>query len=108
MGEHRLNSPIDAADYRIDDTDGMWFLLKERQTNLAKIDAHQIVVNTSVWGRLDSVGEVLRSPAVFELFDLSGVVEIPAIFAGEVAEKIELYGASRADDVAGVIEAQVR
>jgi hypothetical protein len=108
MGEHRLHSLIIAADYRVDDTDGMWFLRKHRQPNLAKVDARQIVVNTSVWGRLDSVGEVLRSPAVFELFDISGVVDVPAIFAGEVAEKIELYGASRADDVAGVIEAQVR
>jgi hypothetical protein len=104
MGEHRLHSLINAADHRIEDTDGMWSLLKERQTNLAKIDAHRIVVNTSAWGRLDSVGEVPRSPAVFEWFDISGVEEIPAIFAGE----IEFYGASRDDDVAGVIEAQVR
>jgi len=114
MGEHRLHSLIIAADYRVDDIDRMWSLLKQRQTNLAEIDAHHVVVYTSMWGpnRVlvtigvrgpDSVGEVLRSPAVFELFDISGVEEIPAIFAGEVVEKIELSGASRDDDVAGVI-----
>ena len=42
-------------------------------------------------------------PAVFELFDVSGVDDIPAIFAGEVVEKIDLYEPSPDDAVARVI-----
>ena len=51
----------------------------------------------------NSVRELLRSPAVFELFDIAGVDEIPAVFAGEVVEQIDLYEPSRDDVVAGVI-----
>jgi hypothetical protein len=114
MGEYRLHSLIIAADYRVDDVDKMLALLAQRQSKLAEIDAHHVVIYTSMWGpnrvlvtigvrRPNSIGEVLRSPAIFELFDISGVDEIPAIFVGEVVEKIDVYGASRDDAVAGVI-----
>jgi hypothetical protein len=83
MGEHRLHSRISAADYRVDGTDRMWSPFKERQTNLAEMDAHHVVVHTSMWGP-NSGGQVPRSSAMFELFDVSGVEEIPAVFAGEV------------------------
>ena len=86
MGEHRMHSRIIAADNRVDGTDRMWSLLKERQTNLAEMDAHPVVVYTSIWGP-NSVGEVPRSPAMFELFDVSGVEEIPGVFAGEFVGK---------------------
>src|SRR6476660_5630860 len=108
MSEYRLHSLILAADYRVDDVEEMWALLKERQSHLADIEAHQVVVYISMWEprrvlvtigvHANSVRELLRSPAVFELFDIAGVNEIPAVFAGEVVEKIDLYEPSR-DDV---------
>ena len=50
-----------------------------------------------------SVPELLRSPAIFEWFDAAGIDDIPAIFAGEVVEKIDFYEPSPEDVVAGVI-----
>jgi hypothetical protein len=114
MGEYRLHSLILAADYRVDDVELMWSSIKARQSHLADMAAHHVVVYTSIWepGRVlvtigvrqpNSVREVLRSPAIFELFDISGVDDIPAIFAGEVVEKIDLYEPTPDDVVAGII-----
>jgi hypothetical protein len=114
MGEYKLHSLILAADYRVDDAERMWSSIKARESHLADIAAHHVVVYKSIWepGRVfvtigvrhpNSVREVLRSPAIFELFDVSGVDDIPAIFAGEVVEKIDLYEPSPDDVVAGVI-----
>jgi len=114
MSEYRLHSLILAADYPVDDVDEMWAQLNERQSHLAEIDAHHVVVYSAMWGPsrvlvtigvrcANSIREILRSPAVFELFDISGVDEIPAVFAGEVVEKIDLYEPSLDDAVAGVI-----
>ncbi len=102
MAEYHLHSLILAADYRVDDPDSMWNALKDRQQSLANIDAHHVVLYKSIWepGRIlvtigvahpNSVRDILRSPAVFDLFDIAGVTDIPAIFAGEVVEKIDLY-----------------
>ncbi|MDR3661528.1 MAG: fatty-acid--CoA ligase [Mycobacterium sp.] len=115
MSEHPLHSLILAADYRVDDVETMWAQLKTHQSTLAAISAHHVVVYSSIWepGRVlatvgihnpHSVREVLRSPAIFEFFDASGVDDIPAIFAGEVVEKIDLFEPS-ADDapVASVV-----
>ena len=117
MGEYHLHSLILAADYRVADPESMWNSLKGRQQSLANIDAHHVVLYTSIWepGRIlvtigvshpNSVREVLRSPAIFDLFDISGVDDIPAIFAGEVVEKIDLFGRAPGEDenaVAAVI-----
>ena len=76
--------------------------------------AHHVVIYKSIWepGRVlvtigirhsNSVRDVLRSPAIFELFDVSGVDDIPAIFAGEVVEKIDLAEPSPDEAVPGVI-----
>jgi hypothetical protein len=76
--------------------------------------AHHMVVYKSIWepGRVfvtigvrhhNSVRDVLRSPAIFELFDDAGVDDIPALFAGEVVEKIDLHEPSPDDAVAHVI-----
>ncbi|MHA3021441.1 fatty-acid--CoA ligase [Mycobacterium sp. BMJ-28] len=117
MGEYHLHSLILAADYRVADPESMWDSLKGRQQSLANIDAHHVVLYKSIWepGRIlvtigishpNSVREVLRSPAIFDLFDISGVDDIPAVFAGEVVEKIDLYEPDPDDadeSVAGVI-----
>lgn len=114
MSEYRGHSLILAAEYPVDDVDRMWRLLRDREPQLADIDAHHVVVYTSMWGRRrimvtigirnpESVDEVLRSPAVFDLFDISGVDEIPAIFAGQIVEKIDLGELARHDGVPGVV-----
>jgi len=114
MSEYELHSLILAADYRVDDPEAMWAGLKSRNSHLADIAAHHVVLYTSVWepGRVlitvgirhpNSVREVLRSPAIFELFDISGVNDIPAIFAGEVIEKIDLDQPGPEDAIAAVI-----
>ncbi|WP_418001732.1 fatty-acid--CoA ligase [Mycobacterium sp. PDNC021] len=101
MSEQPLHSLILAADYRVDDVEAMWERLKSHRSILTDLSAHHVVVYSSLWepGRVlatvgihnaNSVREVLRSPAIFEFFDASGVDDIPAIFAGEVVEKIDL------------------
>lgn len=115
MSEYELHSLILAADYRVEDVESMWSGLKSRKAHLADIAAHHVVLYSSIWepGRVlitigihqpNSVREVLRSPAIFELFDASGVDYIPAIFAGEVVEKIDLYQPTSDDNtIAAVI-----
>lgn len=112
MGDQELHSLVLASDYRVDDVDRMWSLLQERRGILADIGAHHIVVYTSIHepGRILttvgihhrlSVADVIRSPAVFEWFDMAGVSDLPAIFAGEIVEKIGLQPSVGV--VAGVI-----
>jgi hypothetical protein len=114
MGEHKLHSLILAADFSVDDVESMWSSITARQAHLADMAAHHVVVYKSIWepGRVlvtigvrhsNSVRDVLRSPAIFELFDVSGVDDIPAIFAGEVVEKIDLHEPVSDDAVAAVI-----
>lgn len=114
MSEDRRHSLVLASDYRVDDAEAMWSLIKERQPQLAGIGAHHVVVYSSIWepGRVlvtigirqrRSVPELLRSPGVLEWFDIAGVEDIPAIFAGEVLEKIDLYESDSTDAPAGVI-----
>jgi hypothetical protein len=114
MSEYELHSLILAADYRVDDVTTLWSRLKSRHSHLSDVAAHHVVLYTSIWepGRVlitigirqpNSLREVLRSPALFELFDISGVDDIPAIFAGEVVEKIDLGEPSPDDTVASVI-----
>ncbi|MUL62854.1 fatty-acid--CoA ligase [Mycobacterium sp. CBMA 234] len=115
MSEHPLHSLILAADYRVADVEGMWAQLQARRPQLADIAAHHVVVYSSLWepGRVlvtvgihhpQSVSEVMRSPAIFEFFDASGVEDIPAVFAGEVVEKIDLAESSAGENgVASVI-----
>jgi hypothetical protein len=78
MGEHRLQSLIIAADNRS--------LLKEREANLAKVDAHHEVVPTTMCGSPSPVGQVMQSPAVLDSVDISGVDEILANFFGMAVE----------------------
>lgn len=115
MGEYRLHSLIIAAEYAVDDVDEVVSRLRDRESDFAEIDAHHLVIYTSMWGpnrilvtvgirrdiqHHESVTDVLRSPAVFDIF--SDVDEIPAIFAGRIFEKIDMAGGAACDDRAGV------
>lgn len=109
--EHSL---VLSLDYRVDDVERTWSLIKDQHSPLATLGAQHVVLYTSVAEpdrvlvtvgirHRASVTELLRSPAVFEWFDRSGVSDLPAVFAGEVLEKINLVE-SEADAVAaGVI-----
>jgi hypothetical protein len=50
-----------------------------------------------------SLRGLLRSPEIFEWFNISGADDIPPIFGGEVVEKIDLYPPSPDDHVGRVI-----
>jgi hypothetical protein len=96
-----LYSLVLASDYRVDDIDRMWSSIKDHRAELAGLGAHHVVVYVGV-GEPDrvlvtmgirhrrSIEELLRSPVMFEWFDMAGVNDIPAIFAGTVVEKIAL------------------
>ena len=88
-----------SLDYRVDDVQRTWSLIKDSHSPLASLGAHHVVLYTSTLEpdrvlvtvgirHRASIEELLRSPAVFQWFDRSGVNDIPAIFAGEVLEKI--------------------
>jgi hypothetical protein len=114
MGEDDLHSLILACDFRVEDVERMWEWLSRRRDNLASIGAHHVVVYTSIWepGRVlvtigirhaRSVRDILRSPALFEWFDIAGLDDIPPIFGGEVVEKIDLYEPSPEDHVGRIV-----
>lgn len=95
------HSFILACDFRVDDVNGMWGWLQKHRRGLASIGARHVVVYESIWEPrrvLVTIGirqshlirDVLRSSAIFELFDNSGADDIPPIFGGEVIEKIYL------------------
>jgi hypothetical protein len=114
MSEYDLHSLILACDFRVDDVDNMWKWLKKHRDGLAAIGAHHVVLYTSIWEprrvlvtigirQAKSIREVLRSPAIFEWFNVSGADDIPPIFGGEVVEKIDLYEPSPEEHVGRVI-----
>src|ERR1700736_1468654 len=103
VAEFVRHSVVLASDYRVPSVDEMWLSLKGRRDDFAGIGAHHVVVYASVWesGRVlvtigvhnrDLLPELLRSPVIFEWFDVAGVDDIPAVFAGEVVEKLDLGG----------------
>ena len=107
------HSLVLAVDYRVDDVDRTWSLIRDSHSPLVGLGAHHVVLYTSILEAnrvLVTIGirhgapitELLRSPAVFEWFDRAGVNDIPAIFAGAVREKIDLVSPA-SDAVSGVI-----
>ena len=113
MSESEPYSLVLASDYRVDDPEQMWSLIEKRRSHLESVGAHHVVLYVSLWelGRVlvtigirhrRSIAELLRSPAIFEWFDIAGVDDIPAIFAGEVLEKINLQSSSLGE-IGGVV-----
>lgn len=114
MGEYDLHSFILACDFRVDDVDRMWVWLKKHRDGLSAIGAHHVVLYESIWEprrvlvtigirHSHSIREVLRSPAIFEWFDISGADDIPPIFGGEVVEKIDLGPPTPEDHIGRVV-----
>jgi hypothetical protein len=99
------HSLVLASDYRVPNPERVWRLLERRQDGLANLGAHHVLVYTSTTdpGRVlvliaihtrETVMELLRSRLFFEWFDAVGVEDIPAVFAGELVERLELSGES--------------
>jgi hypothetical protein len=114
MSEYDLHSLILACDFRVDDVDRMWKWLQKHRDGLASIGAHHVVLYTSIWEprrvlvtigirNARSIRDVLRSPAIFEWFSISGADDIPPIFGGEVVEKIDLRAPTPKEHVGRVV-----
>jgi hypothetical protein len=99
------HSLVLASDYRVPDPDQVWQLLERRQESLAGLGAHHVLVyaSTTEPGRVlvllaiharEPVLELLRSRVIFDWFDAVGVEDIPAVFAGEAVERLDVTAGS--------------
>lgn len=106
------HSLVLSSDYRVPDPTRVFPLLQSRQGALADMGAHHVLVYTSTSDpervmvliaihTKETVIELLRSRVFFDWFDAVGVDDIPALFAGEVIERLDLsdLGASAAPAV---------
>lgn len=89
------------TDYRVPDPARVWPLLRRHRDSLAHLGASHVLVYTSSVdpGRVlalmsiraaQPVTDLLRDEAFMAWFDAVGVDDIPAVFAGSLAERIEL------------------
>ncbi len=96
-----MHSLVIASDYRVPDPARVPRLLESRKSALADIGAHHVIVHSSTldYGRVlvsiavnnrEPVVDLLRSRVFFDWFDAVGVQDIPAVFAGELVDKIDL------------------
>lgn len=97
------HSLVVAADYRVPAPARVGPLLRRRQSALAAMGAHHVLVYASVADprrvvvmiaihARETVAELLRSRVFFDWFDDAGVDDIPALFAGELVERLDLVG----------------
>lgn len=97
------HSLVLSSDYRVPDPKRVFPLLQSRQDALADMGAHHVLVYTSTSDpervvvliaihTKETVMELLRSRVFFDWFDAVGVDDIPALFAGEVIERLDLSG----------------
>ncbi|MGB3481924.1 MAG: fatty-acid--CoA ligase [Mycobacterium sp.] len=97
-GDHSL---VIASDYRVPDPSQVGPLLAGRRSALAVLGAHHVLVyrSTQDQGRVlvmiglhsrEPVVDLMRSPVFFDWFDAAGVEDIPAVFAGEIVERIDM------------------
>lgn len=107
MSSNPGQSLVIASDYRVPDPTRVWPLLARRRSALAQIGAHRVVVHISTgdYGRVlvtigirnrEPIVDLLRSRVFFDWFDAVGVADIPAVFAGETVERIDLIDPSPA------------
>jgi hypothetical protein len=99
MTDGDLHSMVIASDYRVPDPTRVWPLLERSKSALADIGAHHVLVYTSThdYGRVlvmigvhsrEPIVELLRSRVFFDWFDEAGVDDIPAVFAGEIIDRL--------------------
>src|SRR5246127_3753487 len=101
LSDGDIHSMVIASDYRVPDPTRVWPLLERNKAALADIGAHHVLVYTSTHdhGRVlvmigvhsrEPIVELLRSRVFFDWFDAVGVEDIPAVFAGEIVDRIDL------------------
>lgn len=106
------------TDYRVPDPARVWPLLQRHRDSLAHLGASHVLVYTSSVdpGRVlalmsiraaQPVTDLLRDEAFMAWFDAVGVDDIPAVFAGSLAERIELADSSSLTEPPGVVVAAV-
>ncbi len=99
MSDGDIHSMVIASDYRVPDPARVWPLLERNKSALADIGAHHVLVYTSThdYGRVlvmigvhsrEPIVELLRSRVFFDWFDAVGVDDIPAVFAGEIVDRL--------------------
>jgi hypothetical protein len=100
--EHSL---VLTTNYRVPDPSRVWPLLQRRRDGLAALGAHHVLVSDSttdpervlvtiVLHTREPVAELLRSQTFFEWFDAVGVEDLPAVFAGELIERLDFVDVS--------------
>ena len=116
MSSNGSHSLVLASDYRVPDVSRIKPALERWRPNLAGIGAHHVVMYTSKWdvGRVlvtigirhkQPIRDLLRSRAIVDWFDEAGLDDIPAVFAGEIVEKIDTDDHASKRLVAGTIVA---
>ena len=111
------HSLVLASDYRVSHPERVGPLLERRASALVDVGAHHVLVYASTTDpervlvvialhAREPLLDILRSRVFFEWFDAIGVDDIPAVFAGELVERLEL-GAGAPDTVPGVVVSMV-
>ena len=110
------HSMVIASDFSVPNPDRVWPLLQRRKSALAGIGAHHVLVYASTHdhGRVlvtigvrirEPIVELLRSRVFFDWFDAVGVEDIPAVFAGEIVERLNSSTSSQSTAPGVVIAA---
>ncbi|MBJ7463585.1 MAG: fatty-acid--CoA ligase [Mycolicibacterium sp.] len=100
MKDWLANSLVLVSDYRVPDPAAVWPLLQRRTEALAGMGVHHVLVYTSTTDpervlvilgihAHEPVLDLLRSRVFFDWFDAVGVQDLPAVFAGELFERID-------------------
>lgn len=100
MKDWLANSLVLVSDYRVPDPTTVWPLLQRRTEALADMGVHHVLVYTSTTDpervlvilgihAHEPVLDLLRSRVFFDWFDAVGVQDLPAVFAGELFERID-------------------
>lgn len=101
MADPLARSLVLVTDYRVPDPARVWPVLQRSREAMAHLGAHRVLVYTSTVdpGRVlavmalhaeQPVVDILRDEAFMAWFDAVGVSDIPAVFAGELVERIDL------------------
>ncbi len=98
-------SLVIASNYRVPDPARVPPVLEQGRPRLVEMGAHHVVVHASTvdQGRVlvtiavqnrEPIIDLLRSRVFFDWFDAVGVKDIPAVFAGEIIERIDVTDSS--------------
>ncbi|WP_046317072.1 hypothetical protein [Mycobacterium sp. UM_Kg1] len=101
MPDPLARSVVLVTDYRVPDPGRVWPLVEQHRDSLARLGAHHVLVYTSAVepdrvlavmaiDAVQPVTELLRDAAFLAWFDAVGVIDIPAVFAGYLVQRIEL------------------